>query len=138
MDNKEARVLLVDDVSAILEELLTFMDLHHIPAIGVADLDQALQALINNPAIDVLACDVRLGRESGLSIIDRIEQSPDLRARPFQYLFISGDPLSRDPSLTMPEHHVLTKPVRPQMLIAMLRNMMGEAEEPAAQAASSL
>lgn len=129
MREREALVLLIDDVGAIVEELLTFMDLHGIPAIGVSDLDEAMAALETNPAIRVLACDVRLGRESGLSIVPRIREHAELHTRPFRYLFISGDQIRQDPTLTMPDHMVLTKPVQPQVLIDVLRELLGEIED---------
>ncbi|MFD2138061.1 hypothetical protein ACFSLT_27635 [Novosphingobium resinovorum] len=53
--------MLIDDVSAIVEELLTFMALHDICAVGVEDLDQAMVMLERHASIRVLACDVRLG-----------------------------------------------------------------------------
>jgi CheY-like chemotaxis protein len=126
---RHALVLLMDDVTAIVEELLTFMELHGIPAVGVSDLDEAVAALEANPEIRVLACDVRLGRESGLCIIPRISRHPELQARTFRYLFITGDPLIQDPSIEMPDHLVLTKPVQPQVLIDVLRELLGEMEE---------
>lgn len=124
MRREEARVLLIDDVDAIVEELLTFMELHGIPAIGVSDLDQAVTALEANSAIRVLACDVRLGRESGLSIIPRIEAHADLSKRAFRYLFITGDQLRQATTPTMPDHLVLTKPVQPRILIEVLRDLL--------------
>lgn len=129
MRDQQALVLLIDDVRAIVEELLTFMDLHGIPAVGVYDLDEAMAALEANPAIRVLACDVRLGRESGLSIVSRIRDHAQLQARPFSYLFITGDQLRHDPSLELPEHMVLTKPVQPRVLIDVLRDLLGQLEE---------
>lgn len=131
MQGKQALVLLIDDVTEIVEELLTFMELHGIPAVGVSDLDEAMAALEGNPAIRVLACDVRLGRESGLMIVSRIRDHAVLCQRPFNYLFITGDPLLQDPSLQMPDHMVLTKPVQPQILIDVLRDMLGELENSA-------
>ncbi|WP_240198047.1 response regulator [Novosphingobium sp. P6W] len=125
--------MLIDDVTEIVEELLTFMELHGIPAVGVSDLDEAMAALEGNPAIRVLACDVRLGRESGLMIVSRIRDHAVLCQRPFNYLFITGDPLLQDPSLQMPDHMVLTKPVQPQILIDVLRDMLGELENSAQQ-----
>jgi len=130
MGANQALVLLIDDVNAIVEELLTFMELHGIPAVGVSDLDQAMTALEAHPAIRVLACDVRLGRESGLSIVPRIRSHPQLSKRDFRYLFITGDQMRQDPGADMPGHRVLTKPVQPQTLISVLRELLGEPKEP--------
>lgn len=128
MRESSALVLLIDDVDAIVEELLTFMELHGIPAIGVSDLDEAVVALEAHPNVRVLACDVRLGRESGLSIVPRIRAHARLSARAFRYLFITGDQFHQDLPPEMPDHKVLTKPVQPQTLIGVLRELL---EKPA-------
>jgi CheY-like chemotaxis protein len=133
MREESALVLLIDDVREIVEELLTFMELHGIPAVGVSDLDEAIIALEANPSIRVLACDVRLGRESGLSIVPRIRDHSQLRDRPFRYLFITGDPMRPDAMPAMPEHLVLTKPVQPQALIDVLRELLGDVARPTQQ-----
>jgi CheY-like chemotaxis protein len=133
MREGQALVLLIDDVREIVEELLTFMELHGIPAVGVSDLDEAIIALEANPSIRVLACDVRLGRESGLSIVPRIRYHPQLQERPFRYLFITGDPMRPDAMPAMPEHLVLTKPVQPQALIDVLRELLGDVAKPRQQ-----
>lgn len=125
MSEKQAVVLLIDDVSAIVEELLTFMELHGIPAIGVGNLDQAVAALEAHPVIRVLVCDVRLGRESGFSIVSRLRDHVELSQRDFRFLFITGDQVKADPNMTMPEYMVLTKPVQPQLLIGTLHQMLG-------------
>ncbi|MFT4053288.1 MAG: response regulator [Novosphingobium sp.] len=129
MGNDQALVLLIDDVDAIVEELLTFMALHDIAAVGVADLDQAMAMLEQHASIRVLACDVRLGGESGLSIVSRIRTHATLRDRTFRYLFITGDQLRLDPDLALPDHLVLTKPVQPQVLISTLNSMLGDIDE---------
>lgn len=121
-------VLVVDDVAAIVEELLTLMQLKAIPAVGAADLNGAIEALEREPAIRVIACDVRLDRESGLDIIKRISQHPVLRARKFRYLFVTGDQMQIDcltPSSTLA---VLSKPVQPAVLIANVKRMLEDAD----------
>jgi len=129
MGNDQALVLLIDDIDAIVEELLTFMALRDICAVGVPDLDQAMAMLEQHASIRVLACDVRLGGESGLSIVSRIRDHVGLRERDFRYLFITGDQLRPDPDLDLPAHLVLTKPVQPQLLINTLNMMLGDFDE---------
>ncbi len=127
MSNNEAVVLLIDDVSAIVEELLTFMELHGIPAVGVSNLDQAIAALEAHPTIRVLACDVRLGHESGLSIVSRVQEHAMLGRRDFRFLFMTGDQITADVDAATPNYLILTKPVQPQLLIGALLQMLGEA-----------
>lgn len=131
MGDNQAVVLLIDDVSAIVEELLTFMELNGIPAIGVSNLDQAMAALETHAGIRVLACDVRLGQESGLSIMDRVRDHGRLSQRKLQYLFITGDQIVADNDVIVRDYLVLTKPVQPQLLIVTLQQMLGDGVEAA-------
>jgi CheY-like chemotaxis protein len=105
------------------------MALHDICAVGVEDLDQAMVMLERHASIRVLACDVRLGGESGLSIVSRIRAHAELSEREFRYLFITGDQLRPDPDLALPHHLVLTKPVQPQLLISTLTAMLDAGNE---------
>jgi DNA-binding NtrC family response regulator len=127
MSNNEAVVLVIDDVSAIIEELLTFMELHGIPALGVSDLDQAISALELNSGIKVLACDVRLGRESGLSIVSRLHNHPSLSRRDFRFLFMTGDQIMADVDAITTDCMILTKPVQPQLLMGTVQQMLRDA-----------
>ena len=121
-------VLVVDDVTAIVEELLTLMRLHAIPATGAADLKGAIAALEREPAIRVISCDVRLDRECGLDIVERINSHPALRDREFQFLFVTGDQMQVDRLNPDPNVAVLSKPVQPATLIDALKTMLGAAD----------
>lgn len=127
MSNNEAIVLVIDDVSAIIEELLTFMELHGIPALGVSDLDQAIAALELNSGIKLLACDVRLGRESGLSVVSRLRDHPSLSRRDFRFLFMTGDQIMADVDAITTDYMVMTKPVQPQLLMGTVQQMLRDA-----------
>lgn len=125
MQAGSAVVLFVDDVDAIVEELLTLMMLHGIRSVGATDLDQAIKVLERETEVRVLCCDLRLAHESGLEIVGRVAKHPVLRIRNLQYLFVTGDKSIADTSSLVVEHQVLSKPVDPGMLVDKLKSMLG-------------
>lgn len=128
MQMERPTVLVIDDVEEIVEELLTLMALHKIPAAGAYDLDGALGVLKREPAICAISCDVRLDDESGLDIIARIESCEALSDREFRYLFVTGDQMQLDHLSSTSDFAVLSKPVQPRVLIDMLRRMISPAD----------
>ena len=121
-----AEVLVIDDVEEIVEELLGLLVLLDIPAAGAHSLDQAMGILHGQPTIRVIACDVRLKRESGLEIIDLVGGDSRLAARDLRYIFMTGDPMRSD---AIRAHPVLTKPVQPRELIRLLQSMLGRSDK---------
>jgi CheY-like chemotaxis protein len=117
-------VLVVDDVNAIVEELLTLLQLHTIGGAGAADLTAAIEVLERESAICVIVCDVRLDRESGLDIIELIERHPVLCRRKFHYLFVTGDQMQHSRLRSSADLAILTKPVQPSVLIETLHRML--------------
>lgn len=124
MSDDQARVLVLDDFSAIVEELLTLMSLHGIAGIGASNLTEAVEMLERHPAVSVVACDLRLDRESGLDIVSRVRAHPRLAARSFEYVFITGDQMREDLVEGISRYAFLTKPVQPQALIGTIRRML--------------
>lgn len=122
-------MLVIDDVVAIVEELLTLMQLHGISAVGAVDLQGAIAVLEREPAIRAISCDVRLDRESGLDIVDCIAAHPTLRHRGFRYLFMTGDQMALDRLGPEPGRAVLSKPVRPAVLIETVQRMLAHADD---------
>lgn len=122
--HERAEVLVVDDVIAIVEELVTLLSLHKIEAHGAANLAEALDRLLQRPQIAVIACDVRLSRESGLDIIPLIQKHAELRSRSFRYLFMSGDPMQIQQFPANSGYQVLTKPIHPGTLIRAVTDML--------------
>jgi CheY-like chemotaxis protein len=100
------------------------LQLHGIAAVGAETLDQGIAALEHGPEIRVIACDVRLGEESGFDIVARIAAHPALSARPFHYVFITGDPLGCNSLPAALPHSLLTKPVRPRVLIGLVKDLL--------------
>jgi CheY-like chemotaxis protein len=128
-DNHGALVLIVDDVEAIVDELLTFLLLQGIPAIGAGTLGEAVEILENSADVRVIACDVRLHGESGLDIIPLIRNHGSLQGRNFRYVFITGDPMYVDIPATEPGYRVLTKPVQPRALHSLLKALLEDSPD---------
>lgn len=120
----DANVLVVDDIGAIVEELVTLMALNGIRAVGAADLTEAIDKLENGPELRVISCDVRLDRECGLDIIDKVASHPTLHARKFSYLFVSGDQTQIESLETQSDIAILSKPVQPGLLIDTLKRVL--------------
>ena len=125
-DGKGAEILVIDDVQEIVEELLELLALLDMPAMGADSLGQALRILRDHPTIRVIACDVRLKRESGLEIIDLVHSDGALTDRRLNYIFMTGDSMQPD---TIKTHKVMTKPVQPGELIRLLKEMLGHEDE---------
>ena len=100
-----ALILVVDDVQEIVEELVALLELLDLPAMGAHSLAEALAILEAVTSIQVVACDVRLNRESGLEIIQRVANNALLADRPLKYVFMTGDPMRPD------------EPARPELLL---------------------
>jgi CheY-like chemotaxis protein len=121
---EQPAVLVVDDVIAIVEELLTLMQLHGILARGESNLDDALAVLEREPAIRVICCDVRLDRESGLEVVGRIRDHAELCKRAFRYIFVTGDQTQIDRLNLTSGTTVLSKPVQPALLMDTIKRML--------------
>lgn len=131
MGEGQAVVLVIDNVAVIVDELLTLMELNEIGALGASDLDGGIAILEAHPSIRVISCDLRLDRESGLDLIERVERHPLLRTRNLRFLFVSGDQLQVDRLPPDKGHAFLSKPVQPAALIAALQHMLALGEHAA-------
>ena len=120
-------VLVIDDVDAIVEELLSFLHLQAIPAVGARTLAQAIAVLHRSPQIRIIACDVRLDRESGLDLMALIANDEALAARRHHVVFITGDPLCGEGLPQPARYSILTKPVAPRALIGLFRERLADA-----------
>lgn len=119
-------VLVIDDVVEIVEELVALLAMQKIAAIGAHNLREALAMLEQAPGVRIVACDVRLGRESGLEIIERVERNPRLRDRDLRYVFVTGDTMNRDVLAAIPSSSILTKPIQPRALVGLFRELLAD------------
>ena len=118
------RVLVVDDVIDIVEEMIDMLVLADVRAVGAHTIDQAISALAAHPSITLVISDIRLQHESGLDIPDRVAKDPTLATRALRYVFASGDTegLARNPADA--GHLLLSKPVSPRLLIATIQRLL--------------
>jgi CheY-like chemotaxis protein len=123
-DDPAIQVLVLDDIQAIVDELITLLKLQGIAAIGARTLREAMEILEVSPSIRVVTCDVRLGAESGLDLVPRVRENAALAERSLRYLFITGDPIPVECLPASASHALLTKPVRPRVLLELVRTML--------------
>lgn len=127
------QVLVIDDIAAIVDELLTLLELNGIAAVGARSLSEATASLELHPSVTVIACDVRLDRESGIDIVEQIDRNAKLDGRKFRYIFISGDPMQGSGPLRGSGESggllMLTKPIDPRNLIELLCDLLDQDQD---------
>lgn len=112
------RVLLLDDVEEIVEEICTIFRLRGVPAVGACDLAEAIAMLERFDSLALVASDIRLGDEEGADIISLVAANPSLSDRRIAFLFMTGDVMRFDEGAMIDGHPLLLKPVAPDQLLA--------------------
>jgi CheY-like chemotaxis protein len=110
----------------IVEEMLTLLELRNIPATAASCLDEAVLTLQECHNISVIVCDVRLGKDSGLDLYERVKASNALSGRRFEYVFVTGDPMGVEHIPYGLNPAILTKPIRPGELIGLIGGLLGK------------
>lgn len=100
-------------------------------AAGVAEALVSLKS-----EVGAVVCDLRLGRESAMEILDRL--NADHRSIPFIIMTGYGDVTDAVAAIKRGAHDFLTKPVNPSELVASVRELLAEKSEPAAQSRDAL
>lgn len=111
------RVLLVDDVEEIVEEVCTIFRLRGVPAVGARDLAEAIAMLERFESLALVASDIRLGDEEGADIIRRVSARSSLAGRRIDFLFMTGDVMRFAEGATIEGYPLLLKPVHPDLLL---------------------
>jgi CheY-like chemotaxis protein len=117
-------ILIIDDVSDIIEEMTDMLELLDFPAIGATSIGAAIPLLVANPDIRLLICDLRLPGEDGAGIRKQIADHPALRNRHFGIIFMSGDAERVETMVAAPGQMIMTKPIDPPVLIDMVSNYL--------------
>jgi DNA-binding NtrC family response regulator len=110
-------ILIIDDVSDIVEEMVEMLALMDLPAIGAGSIAKALPLLDEHRAIRLLICDLRLPCENGADLRERIAGFGGLEDRCFKIIFMSGDSERVEAMVAGPGQIVMTKPIHPSRLI---------------------
>jgi len=116
-----ARVLVVDDESAIAAALKSVLEEdHHVSAVTTGE--QALALLYDDPRYDVILCDVLMPGESGIDVYRELERRrPDLAHRIIFMTGASSMPRVAD-FLRGISNHRIDKPID----VALLRGLIRE------------
>jgi len=118
------KILVVDDVRDIVEEMIQMLELLDLIAVGTGSVGSAIEQLSAHPEIRVVVSDLRLAGESGTEIPARVAIDPRLAGRAFDYVFMTGDSDHTRISAAMPDSVVLTKPINPRALIAQISSLL--------------
>lgn len=111
------RLLLVDDIPDIVEELVTMFDLRGIPAIGASSVGEAMDRLREFASIELVASDIRLNDEEGEDLLALSAEESSLQSRNLRFLFMTGDVMRFGQDDHLEGHPLLLKPVPPQLLL---------------------
>jgi CheY-like chemotaxis protein len=120
----EPAILIVDDVSDIVEEMIQMLDLLDLAAVGAHSIDAAINQLRAHAAVRVVVCDLRLPGESGTSILKRIDADEALARRNIAYMFMTGDADQARMVASLSNGVVLTKPINPRTLIETIATLL--------------
>lgn len=111
------RVLLLDDVGEIVDEICTIFRLRGVVAVGARDLAGAIALLEQFDTLSLVASDIRLGDEEGADIVALVAANRKLAGRRIDFLFMTGDVMRFAAGATIAGHPLLLKPVHPDRLL---------------------
>lgn len=112
------RVLLLDDVQEIVDEICTIFQLRGVQAVGACKLSEAIAVLETHESIALVASDIRLGDEEGADIISLVASHPSLATRKLAFLFMTGDVMRFAEGAMIEGYPLLLKPVAIDQLLA--------------------
>jgi DNA-binding response OmpR family regulator len=128
------RLLLADDSVTIQRVIeLTFAD-EDIAVTSVGDGQEAVRRIVADPP-DIILADVDLPRRDGYDIASFVKNDPELSQIPVLLLAGAFDPVDETRARSVRSDGILSKPFDPQVLIALVRDLLGR--PPAAPADSA-
>ena len=136
MNDRRARLLVVDDDAALRELLCRYLGEQGFSVDAVAD-GAALDGFLATARPDLVILDLMLPGEDGLSIARRLRAGGDL---PIIMLSARGEDLDRIVGLEVGADDYLPKPFNPRELLARIRAVLrrhGAPGEPAAEPSRS-
>lgn len=83
-------ILVVEDETELADEMAELFDSFGHAAACAGTVDDALATLRAHPTLKGALVDLGLGTESGLDLIRRVAEEPDLAARKIKFLVLSG------------------------------------------------
>ena len=116
-------VLLVEDDPSVLQVLHIALTQQHYRVVTAIDGDEALRrASAERP--DIVVCDVKLPRRSGLEVCDHLRHDPEDPQVPILLLSASADTDARLEGLARGADDYLAKPFSPKELIARIQRLL--------------
>ena len=107
-------ILVVEDETDLAEEMVELFDSFGHVAASAGSVEAALAKLRDHPTLKGALVDLGLGTESGLDLIRRVAEDPDLAARQLKFLVLSGRVPDADEISALPimPSGCLSKPAR--------------------------
>lgn len=115
-----ARILVVEDEPDLLEALVDYLNMEGMAAHGVSSLGDA-QAWMDSNAFDILLLDLGLPDGDGLSWLKKRQ---DLRDKGVIITTARSDAISRVSGIRAGADVYLVKPVLPEEIVSLVRNLM--------------
>ena len=104
----EPRVIVVDDVTDIVDEFIFYMNLVGIKTLGFGNAVDAFEALKQHETVSVVVSDVRMRHESGLQLAKRVDTHCMAVGRDVEIILMTGEMNFTD---TRQPYKVYQKPV---------------------------
>jgi DNA-binding NtrC family response regulator len=124
-------VLLVEDDPVALEELQEVIDIEGWTSVVATNVETALNLLKDNPDIRIVVTDVHFADPDG-EVSNGIQLVSRSRAwfsdRPLSFIVLSGDPDAMASSAQEGAFDFLSKPLRPQTLVAAIHKALSGGE----------
>jgi CheY-like chemotaxis protein len=121
--SRRARILLVEDEPAVRNATTLLLRVEGYAVTAVSSLSEAIDAVINGEAIDLLITDYHLRNgETGLTVITELRETV---GQPLKALLVTGDTsvairaLSQDSNL-----RIISKPVNADEMLSMLEALL--------------
>jgi CheY-like chemotaxis protein len=131
-NTKVPQTLLLADDSVTIQRVieLTFAD-EAIEVVAVSDGDQAIQRIETDPP-DIVLVDIGMPGRSGYEVAQYIKRSPRLKHIPVLLLAGAFEPVDQAKAVAAGCDGVLSKPFEPQLVIARVKELLGQDGQSAA------
>jgi CheY-like chemotaxis protein len=119
------RVLVVEDdpgTSAVIDAILKSQGYATRVAANLQEIKRALSVA---PAPHLILLDIMLPDANGFAVLERLRRHPDLAATPVVMLTSLSEPADVAKGLALGATGYMSKPAKPQALLAAIRNVLG-------------
>jgi two-component system, OmpR family, response regulator len=121
----EPLVLVVEDDPGTSRVIDAVLKKHGFSTRIAENLQGVLRGVNTRPLPDMILLDIMLPDANGFAVLERIRRHPDLRHIPVVMLSSLSDPADVAKGLALGAAGYLSKPARPQALVAAARSVLG-------------